>query len=240
VNRKLILLNAALLAIVVFAGVQLRKQWKAAKARERAQIGRPMKVLPSPPYQPIQPQAPVTPSGYIAIADKMLFDRSRDSKVVIEPPPPAPPPPPMPALPLNHGMMNIGGNPMAILSLGKGAHQAVHPGETIGQFKLVAVSSEVIEFEWEGKQVRRNTSEMLSASSESDSEPKAPAARNEAPAPVAAPVRQVTKGPGEDTGRGFRVCSINDGNAEGTVIDGYRKAVYTTPFGQSCRWEPVK
>jgi len=36
VNRKLVLLNAVLLLVVIYGGVQLRNEYKAAKAREAA------------------------------------------------------------------------------------------------------------------------------------------------------------------------------------------------------------
>ena len=33
---------------------------------------------------------------------------------------------------------------------------------------------------------------------------------------------------------------MNDGTAEGTVMDGYRKVIYTSPFGKTCGWERVE
>jgi hypothetical protein len=183
----------------------------------------------------------VLPSGYADIAKKMLFDRSRDSTVVIETPPP-PPPKPMPPLPVYHGMMNIGTDgPTAILSANaSAAHQAVHPGEVIGAFKLVEVDPDGLTLEWEGKQIRKNIDE-LSVRAGGPSAAEAAAESRTAPAPVATPPAAPAKsGPGEDTGRGFRICAINDGVAEGGVVDGFRKVVYSTPFGQSCRYEPAK
>jgi hypothetical protein len=67
----------------------------------------------------------------------------------------------------------------------------------------------------------------------------APEVRTETPAAAAEAPRPALAGPGEDTGRGFKTCNVADGNAEGTVKDGYRKVGYNTPFGQACRWEPV-
>lgn len=236
-NRKLILLNVVLVVVVAFAGMQLRKQWKAAKQREAARLGVPMQALPAPSYEQLATQPPLAAAGYLDIAKKMLWDRSRDSTVAVELPPPPPPPPPMPDLPVYHGLMNFGPEgPLAILSVGAG-NQAVHPGDQIGQFKLLDVNSEVISFEWNGQKLQRNTSELTLAAR--GLKPAAPTERTDAPAPApqAPPVRT---GPGEDTGRGSRACSVNDGNAAGAVVDGYRKQVFTTPFGQSCTWEPAK
>ena len=58
-NRKLLILNVILLAVVAFAGVQLRKAWKASKAREAASLNRPLKPLPPPPIAPLPAENPV-------------------------------------------------------------------------------------------------------------------------------------------------------------------------------------
>jgi len=234
----MLLLNAVLLAAVVYAGVQLRNRWKGAKAREAARLNIPVRPLPPPGYQKLEPAPAVLPSAYNDVAQKMLFDRSRNPNVVIETPAPAPPPP-MPSLPVYHGMMNIGDSgPIAILSLGTGAHQAIHPGDPIGKFKLVDVNSEEIAYEWNGQTVRKRLDE-LSESATANAAPPAGAGRTEAPPPPPPQQSEVLKGPGEDTGRGFKTCNMQDGNASGAVVDGYRKVVYTTPFGQVCRWEPL-
>ena len=237
-NRRMLLLNALLLAAVAYAGLQLRSRWKAAKARENTGLNIPVKPLPPPPYQRLETAPAVVPSTYNDVAQKMLFDRSRNPDVVIEVPA-QPPPAPMPPLPVYHGMMNIGSEgPIAILSLGTGPHQAIHPGDPIGQFKLVDVNSEEIAYEWNGQTVRKKVEELSRASSAN--QPAAAAeTRTEAPAPPPAPPKEVLKGPGEDTGRGFKICSVSDGNADGAVVDGYRKVVDNTPFGQACRWVPV-
>src|SRR5437763_1240211 len=61
------------------------------------------------------------------------------------------------------------------------------------------------------------------------------------PAPAAAPPAPTgPAGPGEQTAYGIRVCNMNDGMAEGAVVDGYRKVVYTSPFGKSCGWERAR
>jgi hypothetical protein len=240
-NRKLILLNVALAAVVAFAGVQLRKQWKAAKAREAAKLGVTVKTPPPPAYQSLAPQPAVTATGYYGIAQQMLFDRSRHPTVVEDPKPLPPPPPPMPALPVYHGMMNFGSDgPIALLSAGGTSQKGVRPGEQIGQFKLLAVNSEVISFEWNGQRVDRNTGDISPAANGIASAPQVSSGRTEGPAAPAAAPPSPLKGPGDDTGRGSRACNVNDGNATGAVVDGFRKVSFTSPFGVSCLWEPVR
>ena len=131
-RRKLLILDVALIAAAIYAGVRVRGQWQAAKERENAVLSR--RVAPAAPLQlaALPPVPPVLPVEYADIAQKMLLDKSRNSTVVIETPP-APPPVPVPPLPFYHGQMRLPGEgPIVILSeTARAAHQAVHPGETI-------------------------------------------------------------------------------------------------------------
>jgi hypothetical protein len=237
-KRKLLVLNLGLAAFLAYAGFALRQAWLAEKAREAAELNRGVKPAPPPIFTPLAVAPPVVPTGYAPIAEQMLFDRSRNPNVPVEVPAP-PPPRPMPPLPLYHGQMNIGTGPMASLSE-KPASAGVflHPGETIGPFKLVDVTSDEITLEWEGKTIRKNVDELLDRSG--SQQPAAPAARTEQPATPAAPaVAKSATGPGADTGAGFKRCEPNDSTPAGTVVDGYRKVVSPTPFGEACRWDPV-
>jgi hypothetical protein len=240
-NRKLVLLNVVLAAVVVYGGVQLRDAWRAEKAREAALKAKRVQPLPAPPFRALPNEAPVLASGYKDVAQKNLFHPSRDPNVVVEPPPPPPPPPPMPDLPKFHGQMNLGDGPMALLVEKPGmAEKAVKPGETIGQFKLVDVTRDEIAFSWtyNGQIAKRSLRELSD-----NSQPSAPAADNRpaaAAAPPPPPPVQAAFGPGETTNFGFKTCVPNDTTPEGTVVQGFRKVISTTPFGKSCRWDPVK
>lgn len=237
-NRKLVLLNLALLAVVAYAGWQLRLRWIAQKERAAAELSKRIKPLPPPPFAPLPAAPPVVPATYAQIAQQDLFDRSRNPTVEVVVPPP-PPPKPMPPLPVYHGQMNIGTGPMAILSeKANSQHQALHPGESIGQFKLVDVTTEEIVFEWEGKVIRKNVDELLDRTA-TTAVAAAPARTEQPSAPTPSPVAKSATGPGADTGRGFKVCDPNDNTPVGTVVDGYRKVENATPFGKACRWDPV-
>ena len=239
-NRKLLLLDVVLVAAVVYVGFQYRNEAWAAKAREAATLNRQQKVPAPPQFTPLPPEPPVMPSGYVNIADKMLFDRSRNSVVVIDPPPPPPPPPPMPPLPVYHGMMSLGSSgTIAFFSLSADTqHQAIHIGESIGQFKLLSVNSDEIALEWNGQVVRKTVAEL----SGQKGAPVVPAGQDVrtdvGPGPIAPPT-PVKSGPGELTNFGNKTCAVNDGNEAGKVIDGYKKVMHTNPFGTNCTWEPV-
>lgn len=238
-KRKLLLLNLVLVALLAYAGWQLRRAWVAARAREAAELNRKIKPAAPPPFTPLPPPGQVTPSGYADIAQQTLFDKSRNPTVVVEVPQvPAPPPKPMPPLPVYHGQMNIGDGPTAILSQSANSpHEAIRPGDPIGQFKLLSVNTEEIAFEWDGKRISKKVDELIDRTVVQQAAASTP--RTEQPAAPPPPVAQTPQGPGADTGRGFKVCAPNDSTPAGTVVDGFRKVISATPFGDSCRWDPV-
>ena len=240
-NRKLLILDAVLLALLVYAGVQFRNLRQAAQARESAKL--PVRVTPSPapPSPPSPTPQAVIATSYIQIPDKFLLDPSRNSVVVPPPPPPPPPPKPMPAVPVYHGQMNLmdGAGVFAILSLNNAApHQAIHIGETIGQFKLLSVNKEGIDLEWDGKTVHKTLAEMTDHGPPPQQQEAAPERAVAAAAPLP-PVEQKPLGPGAVTAMGVAACQPNDSNPEGTVVNGFRKTSRKTPFGSMCYWEPV-
>ena len=240
-NRKLVVLNAVLLLVVIFGGVQLRNQYQSAKARQAALRAVRISPAPAPPFVALANDPPVLPSGYKDVAMQDLFHPSRNPEIVKDPPPAPPPPPPMPELPRYHGQMNLGDGPMALLVEKPGMQEkAIMPGETIGQFKLVDVNTSEITFAWtfNGELARRRVGELAdnsAAAAPPDARPAAAAAG--APAP---PVVKSNLGAGTITGFGFKECVPNDSSPEGTIDGGFRKTIITTPFGKNCRWDPVK
>ena len=189
---------------------------------------------------PLPAVPPVLPVEYADIAQKMLLDKSRNSTVVIETPAP-PPPVPVPPLPFYHGQMRLPGEaPIVILSATAGAeHQAVHPGETIGPFKLVEATSQELAFEWGDKIIRKNLDDLLDRGGAGTPAPSAAAASaRQGAAPPPAPKSQA--GPGAEMGPGVKFCVQNDSYEDGAVVDGYRKAMKRSPFGVECQWNQVK
>jgi hypothetical protein len=239
-NRKMMLLNAVLAGLLIFAGFQWRAEYTAAKDRERRM--REAKPQPAPTAQlvPLRDQAPVLATGYNEVAQKLLLHPSRNPDL---PPPPVevpPPPPPMPALPKYHGTMNLDGKQVAILSDGNNPFEEVESGGTIGQFKLVDVNTRDITFEWRGQQVRKTLYEILAKTKE-DAPVTNNAPSSSASAPPQAPVVKTQVGPVAPTNQfGEKQCDTNDSYAEGAVVNGFRKVSHPTPFGTSCSWTPVK
>ena len=87
-NRKLILLNVLLAGLLVWAGIQWRNQYLAAKARELKM--RNAKVNPTQPIPlpAIPPQPPVLATSYDNVAQKLLLHPSRNPNIVVDPPTP--------------------------------------------------------------------------------------------------------------------------------------------------------
>jgi hypothetical protein len=240
-SRKLWFLNLLLLALAVFAGLQLRARWRAEKAREKAELRRQVPTIPGPQYTPTPVPPPTTPVNYVAIAQKDLFDRSRNPDVPVEVvlPPPPPPKPPVPPLPVFHGSMNFGEGPMAMLSVTAGSpQQATRPGEMIGVFKLIDITRQDLTLEWNGELIRKSLDEITNnnagppAEAGSDVRTAAPQAQARVEAPTA-------KGPGGTGLNGSLLCQPNDSTPFGTVQDGHVKTEIKTPFGSACLWDPV-
>jgi len=243
VKRKLVILD---LVLVIAAGAvvwRLRDDWLAARARELAVLQKQIRPTPLPPMVASPNVPPVAAASYAVIAEKMLFAKDRNPNVVVEAV--AAPPKPMPALPVFYGVMNVLDDTAAIMSEKTGArHQSVRPGDNIGPFKLIAIDREEITLEWEGKDVTRKVEELIDRST-----PEPPAAGNSAPrnqsgtpAPpgaAAAPAKVATAEPGVDVGNHLRACQAGDTSPPGTVSGSYKKVVTPTPFGDSCRWEPI-
>jgi len=245
-NRRLVLLNLALLALAASLGWLLRQHWLEDQAHERAifeQAARKKQVLPPPP---VTPPKPVTPAEYIDVASKLLFapDRNPNVIVVVEAPKPVPPPPPMPALPSYFGQMRIG-EPTVLLSSATAPQKSYHTGDKIGPFEIVSFDYDKIAFKWNDKTVERKLDELTPK--EAPPELTQPVA---AAAPPPARASQSLGGStdlagksdsqiGIDMGGSYHACVPGDTSPPGTVVNGMKKVVSRGLMGNSCFWEPV-
>jgi hypothetical protein len=237
-KRKLLFANLALLALILAGGVHLRREWVEAHAREQAVLRKRIQPAPPPRMTPLPASEPVKAAGYNEIAQKMLFSKDRNPVVVVELPP-APKPIPMPPLPLFHGVLDLGDGPMAIMSEGaKGPHRDYQPGDKVGPFKLVAINNEELVLEWEGQTIRKNVDEILDRGTVP---PPAPSAAAAPAAPPPPPVAKAAAAPGGELSPGIKACQPGDTSPDGTVADGMRKVVKSSPFGGvRCYWETQK
>jgi len=238
-KRKLIALDLALIAAVGAACWQWRMDWVALGARD-AKLHQ-LSVRPGrlPELSVAPPPQPVAAVRYAEIAQKMLFSKDRNPNVVVEPPK-EPPPKQMPPLPLLYGVLNLMDSTTAVMSEKVNTpHQGVRLGEQIGEFTLVSVNRDEITLEWDGQPLTKRIDEMLvhepaPAATANNTTPRTPT-----PSAPPAPPPKADAAPGADVGNGIRACQPGDSSPAGTVSGGYRKSVATTPFGASCRWEPI-
>ncbi len=260
-KRNLLILNVALLAIVSLIGWYLREKYLQEQEQEhriKIAVVRPPAVSPPPALKKV---GPLDASTYGDVAVKNLFSPDRNPTPIPDPPPPPPPPKPMPPLPTAHGVMLWEGvPPTVVLSDGHGPQKGYHPGDKIGEFTLVSVNNKEIVFEWDGKQVSKRLDEIMeknlvaqqdAASGTAAASGAGTSAAAAAAAQTAAAAQQGPQslsdsttaltnvnGPGKETG-GVRMCNAGDTSPTGAIVDGYQKKVNITPFGVTCRWEPV-
>lgn len=247
-KRRLLALNLLLVAALAYAGYQFHQHRVAARAHQDAALNRRVPPLPPPALAPQPVPPPVTAAAYVDVAQRDLFDQSRNPNVPIELPPPPPPLKDPPPLPTFHGTMNLGDGPFAIMSKNGSARQEeVHAGGMIGDFKLIDFNRKEITLEWDGRMIHKRTDEMGK-----DDGARAAAGPGAVPAvggliglipgiaaPPAPPAKLSELGPGPDNGNTFRPCMPGDSSPNGAIADGYRKSIRSTPFGSECHWESV-
>jgi hypothetical protein len=243
VNRKILALNLALLALLGTLGWMLRQHWRETRARQLATLSKaPRPGAQLPPPSPVPPEAAV-PANYLEVAQKTLFSKDRNPNVIIEVAPPPPPPAevPVPPRPAYYGQMTLG-EPVAFLSGEKGGQKGFHIGDKVGPFKLLAFNRETVTFEWNGKTLEYPVADL---------KPKAAALVAQPGVPTFAPEKVIGAGAvigitqekggvlGVQNGE-IRSCVTGDNSPSGTVKDGYRKSIVPGAFGPSCLWEPIK
>ncbi|HEX5431046.1 MAG TPA: hypothetical protein VFW83_03715 [Bryobacteraceae bacterium] len=241
-NRKILLLNAALLALAGSLFWLLRIKWTDSNAHERASLDKkiaPRAVIAPPPLPPVKA---AKPTDYLDVAQKTLFSADRNPNIVADPPKPPPPPKPLPKLPSYYGQMALGGDAVVLLSLKSDGQKSYAVGDKIGDFKIAAFDHDSITFDWDGKPVVRKLADLAPTEPQQQASPaasapsKSPVVTNlaKAPAPKAS-----TEPPslGTDMGGGNRACKAGDTSPAGTVLDGYKKVVSQGLMGQACFWK---
>lgn len=242
---KLRLLDLALLVALGLLGWQLRREWIASHVREQALLHRAIPATNVPGLAPLDKVDPTSAAAYADVATKDLFSEDRNPNVVVEPPKPEPEKPP-PPFPIAHGVMLWPGVPPTIVLSEKsnGPQRGYHPGEAIGPWKLVSLDNSFVDLEWNGKQFKKRIDELIDTTPVSEVAQSVVSARSPAPAPQHLGTQSLSSsqksGPGADVGGGQRACVAGDSDPAGAVVDGMRKVVIATPFGNNCHWEAAK
>jgi hypothetical protein len=234
VKRRLALINLALMAAIAAAGWRLYENWSRAQQREQQMLGWQAKPAGLPAVPVPAPVEGAVAAAFVDIAEKMLFASDRNPNIEIA----VAAPDEMPELPIARGVVNLGFGPVALLSPERGQpFKGYGAGETISEFTLVLVTQDEIVLDWQGEQIRKRIAELMVP----DAPAAAPAKGGRTESRTNEPTVQrptEAKGPGADMGTA-RACQPGDNSPAGTVRDGYRKVVSSSPFGQVCRWVPV-
>ena len=242
-TRKLRLIDLGLLVVLALLGYQLHNERIRSHAREQALLhaGATSSVVAL--LAPLPKVEPLTATSYAEVAAKNLFSRDRNPNVIIDPVIP-PPEKPVPPFPVARGVMLWGGVPPTVVLADKagGQQRGYHPGEKIGEWKIVSIDNSYVVFEWNGKQFKKRIDELLDRTPIMIAEAPSQQAAGPAgqPKPAQSLSANATSGPGADVGAGIKGCVAGDKSPSGTVVDGMKKVVNETPFGNSCHWESVK
>ncbi|MCX7602637.1 MAG: hypothetical protein N2036_01035 [Bryobacteraceae bacterium] len=240
---RLLVLNLLLLAGCAAAWMRLRAQMEAHERRQREFLratapppAPPALALPSPPPQ-------ISAANYLEVAEKLLLSRDRNPTVIIE----VSAPKPVPPLPRYYGLMNFGEGPRIILAPHNKPQKSYVVGDQVGEFRLVALEPSGLVFEWEGKQIRKRFDELKDQGEPPPAQQASAGAAPGQPAPAqnistvsTVSTIQERKGPGAEAGENYRYCQPGDSTPPGTIMEGYRKVVRKSPFGDQCLWEKVQ
>jgi len=254
---------AALALVAATAAVAWhgRVVWRQSEAK-RQRLHAPVKPAPVPPA-PAEAK-PETPQAvkYADVANKNLFSKDRNPNVILEPPKPAEVKK-MPPLPVLYGVLGLPSGTRAIMAVKQGEpSRPVRAGDTVGEFKIVSLDTRRVTFDWDGQQISKPVDDLIDRSNVVQS-----AAAPPAPAPPPSPGPQPASGGGLTpnissntagsaasanvtspkigkevgaVGVSVRGCVPGDTSPAGTVIEGYRKQIVSTPFGDQCSWIPAK
>jgi hypothetical protein len=242
-SGKLRLLDLALLLVAGLLYWHLRQAWIESHARDLALLNSAPPAARVPGLAPLDKVGAVSPADFADVATKNLFSKDRNPNVIVDPPPP-PPVKPQPPFPVAHGVMLWDGVPPTIVLSEKagGPQKGYHPGDSIGPWKVVSVDSSYADFEWDGKEFKKRIDELIDRTPVAQAAPP-PASSGAQPAAAAQATQSLSvshAGPGIDVGGGFHACNSDDKSPDGTVMDGMKKVVNATPFGNACHWESSK
>lgn len=241
-TTKLIALNVLLAAGIGATVWQFNVRWKEAAAERQKTLNVPVKTVTPPPVPALaRPETP-SPAQYAQVAEKNLFSSDRNPTVVIEPVK-VDPPKPMPPLPIVYGVMGLPSGARALMAERSGEKsRSIRTGDTIGDFKVLALDTQNVTFEWNNKEVKRKIEELVDRSGPVGGGQGGAAAPAAAGPAVAAAPPPVPAGPatskdiGIELTPGVRACKPGDLGPSTAVVDGYHKVSTPGPFGVTCRW----
>lgn len=251
-RRNLLALDILLLALCGLGVWRFTESRRERLAEQESFLKRREVAVPAPVVLMPPKLAPTMAGPYVDVAQKLLLSADRNPTVVLD----VVPPKVMPALPRAYGAMDLGEGPRVVLAAAHGSPQRSYaPGETIGDFKLLAITQAGVVFEWDGKEVAAPYDQLRDLTAPEPARAATPTRAAAAPgAQASAPAGAVPKPAGVQTvtsnsnaqgkpgvGSGFaRSCQAGDNSPAGTVADGYRKVIQDLGVFKNCYWEKMQ
>jgi len=240
---KLIALNLLLVLALGVIVWQARVRWDEAQAKRRNNLSVKVTPIPPPPLTPAPKPDAAPATKYADVATKDLFSKDRNPTVIIDPPK-VEEAKKMPPLPVVYGVLGLPSGTKAIMAEKKGLDsRSVKAGDTIGEFKIAALDSQNVIFDWDGKQISRKIEDLIDRSNPAGPGGAPPAAGQAGGPAVSQNTGQTAPlGPGKQVaGQAERPCVPGDTSPPGTVVDGYKKNGRPSPFGMiGCTWVKVQ
>jgi hypothetical protein len=244
-KKNLIVLNLCLLGLVLFFFKQLRDSWvEYGQMHSLHSLNPPQTTGLSKSVKTAT--ASDTASEFMAIVNNDLFVADRTNLMPPEPPPPPPPPKVSPPKPVLCGIFRIGEEESVLMisndPKSKGLQKRVRIGELMDKYKLEAILDQQVVMQAEGDEpveIRLNEPAGIV--------PRDYSAGRASPAPAQPNVVMI----GESAKKTSAAASTNINSPAvqappppsvpaGTIVNGKRKVVTQTPFGNMESWEDVK
>lgn len=256
-KRKLLLLNALLLGLLILGGAELYSRWLQAEGRY-ATLEKYADEKEAPGYPAGAAEPSVRPGAYMPVVERLLFSKDRNSMVevvVAEPEVEQ-----RPALPLFSGLVDFGDGPLALMaptSAGEPVWTAI--GEKVGDFIFKGLAEDGrVKLSWKEEEITVEQSELIGAGvapaqpqqannrrppRPRPGQPPAPAAAASASANMAQQAPTTVGGQyniGKELRPGVFAADPKDTAPDGTEHKDYVKRVRKTPFGSQSWWEQKK
>lgn len=254
-KRKLLLLNAMLLGLLILGGAELYSRWLQAEGRY-ATLEKYAGEKEAPGYPAGSAEAAVRPGAYMPVVERLLFSKDRTSivEVVVAEPVVEQ----RPALPFYSGLVDFGDGPLALMaptSSGEPVWTAI--GEKVGEFTFQGlVEDGRVKLTWKDQELTVDQSELIGAGAapaqpQQANNRRPPKPRpGQAPAPAAAATANMAEQAPATVGGQFNIgkelrpgvfaADPKDPAPDGTEHKDYVKRVRKTPFGAQSWWEKKK
>jgi len=250
VKRRLLVLNALLVGLLILGGAELYARWLQAETR----LARLDEVAPDavPPAAADPARArPIRAGSYLAVVDRMLFTPDRNPIVEVEEPEVVVEQ--RPDLPRLDGLVDFGDGPTALMAAdASGKPEWLSVGGKVGDFVFNGVDGGKVKLLWKEEEILAAPQELVGAKAKAASSKSAKRPRRGRPAPGAAPAAAPASANlaadapkpiggkhniGTEISPGRYRADPKDSSPDGTESGGYRKVVRRTPFGSQSWWE---